>query len=130
HRERVVGEIDPILFVVPLEHREINDPAEGETVKIDEAEFATDPVACSTGKACEDLWLSSHEERGIARLKTKLQPKGFRPLSTDILRNRAGAALLVFAPEDVAEAGLALTLSPCIHTIAERAAASCLRRDG
>src|SRR5690606_36206333 len=44
--------------------------------------------------------------------------------------NRAGAALLAFAPEDVAEAGLSLTLSPCIHTIAERAAASCLRRDG
>ena len=45
HRERVVGEVDLLLLLVPLVHREIDDPAEGEAVLVDEVELAADLAA-------------------------------------------------------------------------------------
>ena len=45
------------------------------------------------------------------------------------LAERPGAALLAFAPEDIAEAGLALALRPGIHAVAEGAVAALRRGD-
>ena len=47
----------------------------------------------------------------------------------DVLGERAGAALLALAPEDVAEARLALALRPGIHAVAEGAVAAGRRGD-
>src|SRR5690606_21682817 len=50
-------------------------------------------------------------------------------LLAQVLGDRAGAALLAFAPEDVAETGLALALGPAVHLVAKSAAAAARRRD-
>ena len=42
----------------------------------------------------------------------------------------AGAALFAFAPENVAETGLAFALRPAVHAVAEGARAATRRRDG
>ena len=39
HRERIVGEVDLLLLLVPLEHREVDDPAELEPVLVDQLEL-------------------------------------------------------------------------------------------
>ena len=50
-------------------------------------------------------------------------------LGPDVLGERPGAALLALAPENVAEARLALALRPGIHAVAEGAVAAFRRRD-
>ena len=53
HRERVVREVDLLLLLVPLVHREIDDPAELEPVLVDEVELLADPVARLAGELVE-----------------------------------------------------------------------------
>src|SRR5215203_3799017 len=49
HRERVVGEVDLLLVLVPLVLRKIGDPAEGELVPVPEAQFVADADARLAG---------------------------------------------------------------------------------
>src|SRR5215217_6905978 len=49
HRERVVGEVDLLLVLVPLVLRKIGDPAEGELVLVPEAQIVADAGARLAG---------------------------------------------------------------------------------
>ena len=56
--------------------------------------------------------------------RSELLARSLRCARPDILGDRAGAALLALAPEDVAEARLALALRPRVHAVAEGAVAA------
>ena len=129
HRERVMREVDFLLLLVPFVHREIDDPAELEAVLGDQAEFLADLGARGAGEFDEILRLAGDEEAGVADAELELIGDLLGALRPDVLGERAGAALLAFAPEDVAEAGLALALRPGIHAVAEGAVAALRRRN-
>ena len=130
HRERIVREVDLLLFLVPFVHREVDDPAELEAVLGDQIELVADLGARRTGELDEVLRLAGDEEHGIAVARGRADRRLLRCAPAPmILGERPRAALLAFAPEDVAEPRLALALRPGIHAVAERAVAAARRRD-
>ena len=129
HREWIVREVDLLLLLVPFVHREIDDPAELEAVLGDQAELFADLGARGTGELDEVLRLAGDEEAGVADAEPQLIGDLLGALRPDVLGERTGAALLAFAPEDVAEARLAFALRPGIHAVAEGAVAAFRRRD-
>ena len=74
HGERIVGEVDLLLVLVPLIHREIDDPAELETVLGDQAELLADPRARGAGKLGRAARLVGGEEHRVARLDDRPWP--------------------------------------------------------
>ena len=50
HRERVVGEVDLLLLLVPFVHREVDDPAEFELVLVGEVQLTADTVTRLAGE--------------------------------------------------------------------------------
>ena len=106
-----MGEVDLLLLLLPLVHREVDDPAEGELVLVDEAELTTDPLPRRAGKHRELLRPPADEEDGVAVLEPKLLTDRVSALDADVLGDRPGA-LAVVAEEDVAEARLPLALRP------------------
>ena len=128
HREGVVREVDLLLLLVPLVHREIDDPAEGELVLVDEPEVAADLLARGAGKGGELRRHAADEEDGVAVPEAELLADRVGALGADVLGDRPGA-LAVVAEEDVAEAGLALALRPGVHAVAEGAVAAGRRRN-
>ena len=112
HRERVVGEVDLLLLLVPLVHREVDDPAELEAVLVDEVEFLADLGARGTGELHELVRPAGDEERRVADAEAELVRDLLGALRPDVARERTSAALFAFTPEDVAEARLALALRP------------------
>src|SRR5690606_14021304 len=107
-----------LLLLAPLVHREIDDPAEGELVLVDEIEIAPGLGARRTGKRGELLRPSADEEDRIAVLQPELAADRLGAFRPDVLGDRPGAVAIV-AEEDVAEARLALALCPGIHAVAE-----------
>src|SRR5690606_13994596 len=75
--------------------------------------------------------IAGDEEAGIAVVEAELRADRLRALLADVLGKGACAFLLLafLAPEDIAEAGLALRLRPGVHAVAEGAGAAGLRRD-
>src|SRR5690606_24945837 len=132
HGERVVGEVDLLLVLVPFEERKIDDPAELESFAIDEVQLLAGAGAGSTGERRELLRVSGDEESSVAVVKAELLADGFGTLLADVLGDRASAfeLLALLAPEDIAQSRLALPLSPGIHAVAEGPAAAGLRRNG
>src|SRR5690606_18434027 len=121
HRERVVGKIDLLVFLVVFEEREVDDPAQRELVLVGKVQLVGSAVA---GLACElvELFrLAGDEEAGIARFQAQLGAKRLGALLADILGKRTGAGdlALLLLPEDVAEAWLTLLLRPGVHAVAE-----------
>ena len=112
HRERVVGEVDLLLLLVPLVHREVDDPAELEAVLGDEVELFADLGARRPGELHELIRPAGDEERRIADADAELLCDLLGALRPDVARQRTRAALFAFAPEDIAEAGLPLALRP------------------
>ena len=112
HRERIVREVDLLLLLVPFVHREIDDPAELEAVLLDQVELLADLGARRAREFHEVLRLAGDEEHGVADAKPELIGNLLGALRPDILGERARAALLAFAPEDVAKPRLALALRP------------------
>ena len=129
HRERVVGEVDLLLLLVPFVHREVDDPAEVEAVLGDEAQLLADLGARRPRELHELLRLAGDEEHRVADAEAELIGDLLGPLRPDVLGERPGAALLALAPEDVAEPRLALVLRPGVHAVAEGAVAALRRRD-
>ena len=109
-----MGKVDLLLVLVPLEEREIDDPAELETVAVDEVQFLAGAGAGGTCEGDEFLRIAGSKEGSIALAQTELNADSFSALLADVLGDRAGAFKLVafLAPEDVAEARLALALRP------------------
>src|SRR5690606_30139496 len=130
-REGIVREIERLRFLVPFVEREVDNPAKLEPVLVDEVEIGTDARAGVARELVELLRIARDEEDGIALLQAELLADRLGALRADILGDRAGALerIVLGAPEDVAEARLALTLRPGVHAIAEGSGATGLRRD-
>jgi hypothetical protein len=105
-----VREVDLLLVLVPFVEREVDDPAEFETVAVDEVQFLAGAGAGFARKLVELGRIAGDEEAGVAVFEAQLLPDRFGALFANVLRQRAGAfelARLFLAPEDVAEARLA-----------------------
>ena len=85
HRERVVGEVDLLLFLVPLVHREIDDPAELEAVLGDQPKLFADLRARRAGEFDEILRLAGDEEHGVADAELELIGDLLRAFRPDFL---------------------------------------------
>ena len=130
HREGIVREVDPLLLLVPLVHREIDDPAEARTVLVDETELLADAGARGAGEA----WRTSPDCRPT---KKTASPAFEAELRADGASVRSGPMFLAIGPaptsrprpreEDVAQARLPLALRPGVHAVAEGAAAAARR---
>ncbi len=109
-----MGEFDALVVLVPFEEREVDDPAQFEPVLVDQAELFARPVARRAGEGGECARIAGDEETGVARLQAELGPDRLGPLRSDVLGERTGAldGAAFLAPEDVAEARLALALCP------------------
>ena len=94
--------------------------------------FSSSPtlVRAEPANLYEILRLAGDEETGVADLEAELIGDLLGALRPDVLGERARAALLAFAPEDVAEARLAFALRPGIHAVGESAVAAGRRRNG
>ena len=112
HRKGIVREIDLLFFLVPLVHREIDDPAEFETVFGDQSKLFANLGARRAGKLDKGAGLAGDKETSIADPKLQLVGNLFGTLGSDVLCERAGAALFAFTPENIAEPGLPLALRP------------------
>ncbi len=114
HGERVVREVELLVVLVPFVEREVDDPCQFETVTIDEVQFFTGARAGVARELVELGRQASHEEAGVAIAEAELVAQRFGAFLANVLGNRAGAFKLVafLAPEDIAEARLALTLRP------------------
>ncbi len=111
HRERVVAELDLVGVFVELVHREIDDPAELELLRIDEAEFFAQTRAHGAGELGGGKLLVAGEEHGIAVFQAGLLPSAGR--------RRASSRFLAIGPlatgrfeDDIAEAGGTIALAP------------------
>src|SRR5207249_8953759 len=123
---------DLLLVLVPLEEREVDDPAQFETVAVDEVQLLAGARARRAGEVHELLRVAGDEKGGVAIGKAQLPAQRLGALLADVLGNRSGAFELVafLTPEDVAEARLAFALRPGIHAVAEGAAAAGLGGNG
>ena len=65
-------EIDLLLFLVPLVHREIDDPAEFEPVLVDQVQFFAELGAGKAGEFPELVGIAGDEEGRIALLQAEL----------------------------------------------------------
>src|SRR3954469_10435449 len=111
HRERVVREVDLLVFLVVLVHREVDDPGEFEALLVDQVQLLAELGAGKTCKFPELLRITGDEEGGIALLQAELRADSSGTLRADIVGQGTGA-LAALAPHDVAEARLALALRP------------------
>src|SRR5690606_1078452 len=108
HGEGIVGEVDLLLFLVPLEHRKVDDPGEFEALGIDEPELGANARARRAGERGRFRGVAGNEEDGIALTDPELSADRLGPLGPDIPgdRSRAFEGAALAAEEDVAEAGL------------------------
>ena len=91
HRERVVGEVDLLLLLVPLVHRKIDDPAELEAILVDQTEFFADLGARRAGEFVKRLRLAGDEEHGVAVLQAELRAQRLGALGAEIVGDRTAA---------------------------------------
>ena len=67
-----MGEVDLLLVLVPLEHREIDDPGEFEAVFVDQVQILADLRPRVARKAREFCRIARHEESGVAGPEAEL----------------------------------------------------------
>ena len=119
HREGVVGEIDLLLVLVPLEHREIDDPGQFEPFGVDRA---SDPrrLLCARRRRIWRIFPDRQRRRTrVAFLQAQLGANGLDALRPDVLGDRpapAAAFASAFASParrtDIAQPRLAFALRP------------------
>ena len=130
HGERIVGEVDLLVFLVPFVHREVDDPAEFEAVFVDQA--AVPRLRWCARRRRKSRISSDHRPQRTRHRRRRGRaacgwPRcALRQCSWQSVRAIEFASL---AEEDVAEARLAFALRPGIHPVAEGAAAAALGRD-
>ena len=123
-------EVDLFFFLAPLEHREVDDPAEFELVVRNQVQVLAQFGAGVSGEFVEDRGVTGREEGGVALAHGQGLHKGVGRLGTEVLGNRTAPAALVLGPEDVAETRLALALGPGVHAVAEGARSAGRRGNG
>ena len=89
HRERVVAEVDPAVVAL-LVHREVDDPGEGEAVRLGQLELAPDLRPRLGRDADEVVRRAGEEERRVPGAEPKLLPKRLGPLRPDVLGDGTG----------------------------------------
>ena len=89
HRERVVREVDLLVFLVVFVHREVDDPGEFEPILVDQVQLLAEFGAGKAGKFPEFLGIAGDKERGIARLQAERSADGRRPFRADVVGKRA-----------------------------------------
>jgi hypothetical protein len=92
-------------------------------------QLGPDPGAGQAGELGEHGRIAGHEEGGVALAQAQRLHQRLGRLA-QVLGDRAAPRALVFRPEDVAQARLALALRPAVHAVAEGAAAAGRGRDG
>src|SRR5690606_5973328 len=85
HGERVVAEVDPLLVLVPLVEREVDDPAEREAVAVDEVQLLARPGTGRAGEGHELLRVAGDEEAGVAIGEAELFTNRFGTLLANVL---------------------------------------------
>src|SRR5262249_48364658 len=86
HRERIMGEVDLLLLLVPLVHREVDDPAELEAVPGDEVQLLAEPGPRRAGNLGGIGLLAGGEKQNVARP----QPGLLRHLEQNLVRHKFG----------------------------------------
>ncbi|ODN68881.1 hypothetical protein A6302_03806 [Methylobrevis pamukkalensis] len=126
-----MGEVELLLLLVPLVEGEVDDPAELETLGVDEAEIGAGAGARLARELVELCRVTGRKEAGVAFGKAELGADRLGALRADVLGDRAGTLerAVLAAPEDVAETRLALGLRPGVHPVAEGAGTAGLRRN-
>src|SRR5437868_10153860 len=100
-----MGEVDLLLLLIPFVHREIDDPAEVETILVDQLQLLADLRARETRKFVKLRRVARDEESCVTLLEAQLISNRGSAFRTDIVGKRSGP-LTAFAPHDVAHAGL------------------------
>ncbi|OIQ68846.1 hypothetical protein GALL_495560 [mine drainage metagenome] len=122
-------EVDLLVFLVVLIHREVDDPGELEPFLVDQVQLLAELGAREPCELPEFVGIAGDEERRIAILQAKRGTNRGRPLRADVVGQRP-RTLAAPAPHDVSEARLAFALRPRIHPCAERAAAAARAGNG
>ncbi len=79
-RERMVHRTPPLLFLVELEHRELDDPREVHLPRIVELQFGTQPFPQAIQRLAGHFPRVGHEQQHVARL----QPPSARAIRSSI----------------------------------------------
>ncbi len=117
HGERVVGEVDLLLLLVPLVHREVDDPAQLESVLVDQPQLRADPGARGTGELGGPGGLVGSEEDDVPGLRSGLGRDPRLDLGGDELGDRPLAAVRL--EYDVAQAARAHVLARPVVELVE-----------
>ena len=88
HRERIVREVDLLVFLVVLVHREVDDPGEFEPILVDQVQLLAEFGSREACKFPEFVGIAGDEERRIALLQAELRADRRGPLRADIVGKR------------------------------------------
>src|SRR5829696_8028943 len=123
HRERVVREVDLLLLLAPLVHREVGDPAERELVPLADLQLIAETRPRLAGELCRFCLVAGGEEHRVAGLDAALSGDLRLRLGRYELRDRslAGELAALLLEHNVAEAGGALGAGPLVELVEERA---------
>jgi len=92
-----MGEIDLLLVLVPLEHREIDDPGQFEPVLVDEVHVFADLETRRAGEFGELFRIARRERTPHRLLEAKLEAQGLGALRADVFGDRTGCLSLSMA---------------------------------
>ena len=115
-----MAEVDLLVVLVILVHREVDDPAEAEGALLDEAELLGDAGAGEAGEPRRLLFLAGGEEDAVVGPEAHRLGDAVHPLLAMVLGDRA--APLAALARRIAEAGKALAPRPFVHVVEELAA--------
>src|SRR5208282_791054 len=82
-------EIDLLLLLAPLVHREIDDPAQFEAILLDQPKFFADLGARWTGELDEARRLAGDKEHGIAGAQPDLRAERFGLIAAKVVSDRS-----------------------------------------
>ena len=88
HGERVVREVDLLVVLVPLIHREIDDPAELEDTLLNKLQLFANLVAGSAGQLVSGVMVASGEEDTVACAQPESLKEGFQVIGVEVLQHR------------------------------------------
>ena len=120
HGEGVVGEVDAAGVRVALVHREVDDPAELEAVRVDQPQLLAHPRARQAGQPRGSLLRACREHHAVVGAQP--QPFGQRAHAVVAVILGDRPAPLAPSPRRIAQAGEALALRPAVQIVEELAA--------
>ena len=98
-----------------LIHGEIDDPAKGKLVAVNQIKLFANAIARATGEIGKSLWHTGAEKHGIAIFKAKLLFNLRGAFFADIFGQRPRS--FAIAEEDIAKPRLPFALRPAVHAV-------------